>query len=450
MSKTDSQRVNSIRLLLLEHVARRLAAALSKIEGSDSASENERQKKRDYFHLPTLLASGSEYAAQIQMATHVAKATHPDLPVKLATNLNISPSLLPVLNVVGSHLLQFDYEVDATGNGSHNKKIYEIFLLLRTEFQGVSVLNLLKNNDQDAINALGGSPEETQKWTKNLSDLGAPRSHHVASHSMAKQVYWPVGKDQHKGLDPHDDTDFHLLSPLYASSLTHRVYKTVRDFSEQMKSARNAKKAGQFSDHPVHDYPQLAIQKLGGTKPHNISHLNSERRGENILLASLPPVWRAFELKPLLGTDSIFPRFGRRTEVRLIVKAFVNFLKTSPLANIQTRNRRNNFLNDLIDDFFQFSAELRSLEPGWSQTTGCHLSSAEKHWLDPVGVEQACAESGLPLPTETADRVSSLFANWLNAQLRDPLPMDDATFLEWRNQMQEQIKMEEREGRHVN
>lgn len=449
MSKTDSQRADSIRSLLQRHVERRLADAMSKIQGSDSASENERQKKRDYFHLPTLLASGAAYAAQIQMATHVAKATHPDLTVKLTTNLNISPALLPVLDVVGTHVLQSDYEVDTTGNGSHNKKIYEIFLLLRSKFQGVSILDLLKNDDQDAIRALGGSPEESQKWAKLLSAISAPRSQYIASHSLAKQVYWHVGKDPQKVSDPRDDTDFHLLAPLYSSSLVHKVYKTVRDFSDQTSSARNAKKTGQFSDYPVHEYPQLAIQKLGGTKPHNISHLNSERRGENILLASLPPVWRSVELKPLLGTNSIFERYGRRTEVRQIVKALLAFLKTSPPANFETRTRRNAFLNDLMDDFLQLSAELRSLEPGWSQTTDCYLSSAEKHWLDPEGVEQACTESGLPLPTETADRVSTLFANWLNAQLRDPLPMDDTTFLEWRNQMQEQIKAEEREGRHV-
>ena len=161
------------------------------------------------------------------------------------------------------------------------------------------------------------------------------------------------------------------------------------------------------------------------------------------------PVWRSVDLKPLLGIDSLFTRFGRRTEVKQLVKALLVFLKTSPLANLETRTRRNAFLNDLMDSFLQLSAELRSLEPGWSQSAECHLNSAEKHWLDPEGVEQACTDSGLPLPTETADRVSSFFANWLNAQLRDPLPMDDATFLEWRNQMHEQIKTEERESRHV-
>ena len=76
----------------------------------------------------------------------------------------------------------------------------------------------------------------------------------------------------------------------------------------------------------------------------------------------------------------------------------------------------------------------------------CHQDGA-KH-RSAVSPERALASEGVPLPTDTAERVSALFANWLNAQLRDPLPMGDPEFLEWRNRMYEEIKAEEREGRH--
>ena len=108
--------------------------------------------------------------------------------------------------------------------------------------------------------------------------------------------------------------------------------------------------------------------------------------------------------------------------------------------------RRDGFVNDLIDEFLQFSAELRSLPPGWSLASDCHIGSSEKHWLDPEGVEHALESEGLPPPNDTPENISALFANWLNAQLRDPLPMGDPEYLEWRNQMHEQIKAEEREA----
>ena len=450
MLEPDSQRRDAIRALLQRHVEHRLKNALSKIQGEDSAAEKKRQSQHDFFHLQTLLESGAECATKIQLATHIAKATHPSLKVRLVTNLNILPTNLKSLNILGTHALGKNYDIDATGDALYNKISLEAFLLLRNEFEGNRVLDLLKKNDEDAINALGGSKEEARRLAESLLVIDEPRCQYIASHSLTKQIFWPVGKDVHKASDPRDDTDFHMLAPLFASSLIHSVYLKIQDdrFSEDAKAARDAKKDNTFFSRPVREYPQLAVQKLGGTKPQNISQLNSERRGDNFLLASLPPVWRTVEMKPLLRTDSMFIQYSRSKVVRQTVKEFLAFLKSNPPANLETRNRRNAFLSDLIEEFLQFSAQLRSLQPGWSQTPECQLSSAEKHWLDPDGVTLACTALGLALPTETAERVSALFANWVNAQLRDPLPMDDATFLEWRKQMNEQIKAEVREGLH--
>ena len=447
MSLPDSQRTDSIRSLLRSHVERRLTAALSKIQGVDSAAEKERQKQREFFDLQNLLAGGADCADQVQPATHIVKAMHPDPKIRFTTNLNVDPRQLAMLEVIGSHVLQGEYEVDATGNGAYNKKIYEVFLLLRSKFNEVSILDLLKNGDLDAINALGDTSEQSTMLAQKLSGLDEARCRHIASHKLAKQFYWPVAKENHKDPDPHDDADFHLLAPLYASSLTHRVYQTVLDdrFSEEATAARKAKKEGEYSERSVREYPQLAIQKLGGTKPQNISQLNSERRGDNFLFASLPPCWRTVDLKPLLGNDSMFQRYSRRTEVRSVVKALLSFLKSNPVNNRAAKERRIELINALIDEFLQFSAELRSLPSGWSQAPECHLANSEKHWLDSEGVEQALASEGLPLPTDTAEQVSALFANWLNAQLRDPLPMGDPEYLEWRTQMHVQIKAEERE-----
>ena len=141
----------------------------------------------------------------------------------------------------------------------------------------------------------------------------------------------------------------------------------------------------------------------------------------------------------------MFHRFGSRTEVRSMVNALLEFLKTDPTRNMATRERRASFVESIIEEFLQFSAELRSLPPGWSQVPECQLSNQEKHWLDPDGAELGLASDGLSLPTDTHERVSELFANWLNAQLRDPLPTGDPEYREWRDQLREQIKAEERE-----
>ena len=145
----------------------------------------------------------------------------------------------------------------------------------------------------------------------------------------------------------------------------------------------------------------------------------------------------------------MFRRYERRDEVRQTIKTIGEFLWADPVRNIETRKRRTELLDLLIDELLQFTAELRTLDPGWSQEQECWLSPAERHWLDPEGVTAACQTSGRAPPTDTGELISAAFANWLNARLRagnarDPLPVGDPEFLEWRRRMLEQIQADER------
>ncbi len=437
MQNHDPQRVSDLRALIADFLKTRLDDKLDKLKDAEEALVK-RAELITQFVPATWLEDAVRRVGQIQAVTHSLKPIHPDAK---GTSLYSPPQILSELPVVGSHCLGDDFAGDVVGNAA----ALDVYKFLKLAHQGRSLLTLVLARDADLALALSQDPLQAEAWMEAFAGITAPRGR-VASHTLAKQLYWLTGDNP----DPHDDTSFHLLAPLYASSLAHRVYLMIQDdrFSEEAKAARQAKKDGAFSERPVREYSQLAVQSLGGTKPQNISQLNSERRGDNFLLASLPPVWLSVDLKPLLGTDSMFHRYGRRPEVKDMVKVLLAFLKSDPTGNRETRDRRKAWVDVLIDEFLQFTAELRSLPPGWSQAPECRLGSAEKHWLDPEGVEEACIQSGLQLPTDTAERVSALFANWLNKQLRDPLPMGDPEFLEWRTQMHEQIKAEEREGRH--
>ncbi|SEK39371.1 type I-F CRISPR-associated protein Csy1 [Nitrosovibrio tenuis] len=434
MDNIDAQRVGELRVLIAGFLKKRLDDKLDKLKDDDP--------KRGELHAQFTPANWLENAAcrvsQIQAVTHSLKPIHPDAK---GTSLYSPPHVQPILTVVGSHCLGDGFTSDVVGNAA----ALDVYKFLKLEHRGRSLLAFSLARDADLAAALSSDPAQAQAWMAAFAGLTERRGR-VVSHTLAKQLYWLTGED------PHDDANFHLLAPLYATSLAHHVYQAVQDdrFSEEAMAARKAKKEGEYSARPVRQYPDLVIQKLGGTKPQNISQLNSERRGDNLLLASLPPAWRSIDVKPLLVSNSMFPRFSRRAEVRQLVKALLAFLKADPIQNLKTRKRRMELVNGIIDEFLQFSAELRFLPSGWSQTPACRLSSPEKYWLDRDGVEWALTSEGMPLPTDNAERVSALFANWLNAQLRDPLPMGDPEFLEWRNRMCEEIKAEERESRHDN
>ncbi len=433
MNQPDPNRATALRGIITDFLMKRRDAKLKDL----APDEPKRAELHEQFIPATWLEDAARRAGQIQAVTHSLKPVHPDAK---GTNLYCPPSTLAAAEVVGSHCLGDNFAGDVVGNAA----ALDVHKFLKQAHAGSSLLELSVAADADLAAALSDDPAKALAWMQAFASLTEPRGR-LTSHTLAKQLYWQTGDD------PLNDAGFQLLAPLYASSLAHRVFETLQDdrFSDAAKAAREARKANTFSERPVREYPQLAVQQLGGTKPQNISQLNSERRGNNYLLASLPPVWRSVDLKPLLSTDSMFHRFGRRPEVRQSVKALLAFLKSDPKRNMDTRDKRAAWVQLLSDEFLQFTAELRSLEPGWSQTPACQLGDAEARWLDPDGVATTDAELVRPAPTNIPERISAAFANWLNAQLRDPLPTGDTEFLAWRNAMHEHIKTEEREGNHV-
>src|SRR5690606_4276445 len=116
-----------------------------------------------------------------------------------------------------------------------------------------------------------------------------------------------------------------------------RVMREDR-FGEAAKAARKARREGRASPHGYREYPNLAIRKFGGTKPQNISQLNSERHGENWLLPSLPPSWQMPEVRPPWGMESVFEgSFGRQRQIRRLTKELKAFLERVSHNNLSIR-----------------------------------------------------------------------------------------------------------------
>ena len=440
MPISNPQRAAELRRVIDEFLSSRLKDKLDKVKGEDNAPDDsaaQRDELRQQFTFSVWIGDAARRVGQLQAVTHSLKPVHPDAR---GTSLYCPPNELPKHELLGTHCLGLDFEGDVAGNAA----ALDVHKFLKLPFEGSNLLALMLAGDHDLPMVLSDDAEQAAIWIKDFSSITQPRGM-ASSHALAKQLYWLMGND------PGDDGSYHLLGPLFATSLTHKAFQTIYAdrFSDATKDARQARKLGLFTDYVLHDYPNLAVQKLGGTKPQNISQLNSERRGDNYLLASLPPRWKSVDLKPLLNIDSMFHRFGRRSDVKQGVKALLGFLKSDPAANLTTRELRDALAADLVGELLVFSAEIRTLSPGWSQSLDCRLSSGEKHWLDPEGVAAVARQAEKPLPPHSAEQISQAFARWLNRQLRDPLPMGDPEYLHWRDLAQAELDAEEWEVSHA-
>jgi CRISPR-associated protein Csy1 len=439
MPMSYSPRAAVLRGLIEDFLTGRLNDKLKTSSRDDDVSAEavaKRNALRHKFEFTVWIDDAAHRAAQIHAATHVLKAVHPGAT---GTNLWIEPKKLPRHGLVGSYCLGQDIESDVVGNAA----ALDVYKFLKLAVDGQTLLDLMRADDADLRTVLSDDEDQAREWFTMFTSITRSEATQ-SSHTLAKQLYWLTGDDAHA------DEGYHLLAPLFASSLTHRVHQAIDAdrFGETSKNARQARRDNQFSNHVLHDYPNMAVQKVGGTKPQNISQLNSERRGNNYLLASLPPRWKTTGLKPLLNIDSMFQRFDRRPDVKLAVRSLLTLLRSDPAANLATRTRRDGLVRDLAAELSMFGAELRTLPVGWSQSSECRLSAAEKQWLDPDGVESAAAHGGHTSSGGTED-ISEGFGRWLNRKLRDPLPMGDPEYLHWCALAQAELDAEERDTNHA-
>lgn len=382
---------------------------------------------RDKFRLEVWLEDAAKRSAQLKIVTHTIKAVHPDAR---GSNFYCNPRQLVQNDFAGSHLLADDFNSDVVGNAA----ALDVYKFLRLEYDGKILLDWLEAGDADALDALSPDREKSSAWAKAFCGLRQCSSA-IESHTLAKQLYWLVGDD------PVEDAHFHLLAPLYASSLAHMIYETIQEdrFGEPAKQAREARKKNVWHDKELHDYPNLAAQKFGGTNPQNISQLNSERCGVNYLLPSLPPAWKSRSVRPPRG-KSLFDDFVRRNkEAAKSLKELKVFLESNPPVNKPTRDKRDDLLRQIIDAFLEYTMELRSLPPGWSLEPGCLLPQAEKHWLDPLTDEPEIA-GDMETPANTMEEIIHRFANWINSKLGKNLPTGVVEYVFWGDALEDSLK----------
>lgn len=423
-SSQNPARSARIRAILHAFLKERLDSKLDKLADADP----KRAELIDQHAPAAWLEDAARRVRQIQTVTHSLKPIHPDAR---GTNLYLPPDGLPPHADIGSHLLDSDFASDVVGNAA----ALDVYKFLKLEIGDGNLLDALLSEDADAVQALDDDPIRAQRWRDAFVSLTQPGDPTSTSHTRAKQLYWLVGGD------PTDDTAYHLLAPLYASSLAHAVYGVIQEdrFGEANKAARQARRERKPHDGVFRDYRDLAVQKLGGTKPQNISQLNSERRGNNYLLSCAPPLWKSVQLRPPRHVSSVLERiYGARDEVRNAVRDLRRFLESDPPANAATRNRVDAYIDSLIDELVQMASGYQhSLPAGWSRDAEVALVQAERLWLDPlragIAGEDEFREQWLwqDWPAEIGRR----FGNWLNSQLDARLPLGDAEAREWKKEL---------------
>jgi CRISPR-associated protein Csy1 len=374
-----------------------------------------RQAEVDKYKPSIWLTDAASRAKQLQLVTHAVKFTHSD-----AKGTSVFASGLDSANsYVGTHCLQ-QPAIDIVGNAA----ALDVGKLLMLEADGKTLVDYIQQENMAPFEPYADSKEQLQEWLQGFQLAVTAKD--PSSHKLAKQLYWPLEKEG----------EYHLLLPLFASALSHEIYERVNfaRFSEEQKAARDARRKEQFSETATIEYPNIAVQAFGGTKPQNISQLNSSRGGKAYLLSSAPPTWEQQE-KPPLKVKSIF-RGPFSRQVYPQIKGLKAFLVES--ANQQStsriREQRARRIDDIVDRLIAYGATVRRFPAGWSSSPDCHLPLHQTLWLDPKRrlMDPEFAEHFDK--KEWQSKVAEDFARFINAQLeyKSELSTGDAEFIQWK------------------
>nr|WP_321279064.1 type I-F CRISPR-associated protein Csy1 [uncultured Vibrio sp.] len=348
------------------------------------------------------LTDAAKRAKQISLATHAAKFTHSD--AKASSILLNHYKIDDVRYLTTQHIP--NKAIDAVGNAA----ALDVARLLKLEVNGETLIGQLQSQRVEALRAFTEDEHLLANW--QLGFAQALSDEKLSAHTLTKQLYFPVNSEEE---------EYHLLCPLYSSALSSELYSKIRQSRYgDSKEVRDAYKKGLYDERTNVYFPATAVQMFGGSKPQNISQLNSERHGQGFLLNCAPPTYQA-QTKPPLHSSSIFNRqFAFQTGA--LIREFKAFLTglTDKDRNFKTRYQRDyHYVKPLIDSLLNSVAEIQSIpnSSGWTNSPECNMKRAHQLLLDidnPDPAFQREREQG-----DWLDIVANDFSHWLLRKLEN-------------------------------
>ncbi|MEY8241146.1 MAG: type I-F CRISPR-associated protein Csy1 [Cycloclasticus sp.] len=383
--------------------------------------------------------AATRMAGQLKFGTHISKGVHPD---SKGDNVNFSGAGPLPKGIVGSQTLA-SLSLDANGNAAA-LPLAAFFDAWVNEEDNIKIVDVIQEGNSVLSTAFATDTDQSKKYVARFKDaLGNPDDK-PATHGRNKQILWPLD-------GAIEDDQYISLVPLYPSSLTNDFLRRVNAvrYSQENKQARDNRKKKSVEQQAYKAVPDVAVVRLGGTKPQNISRLISKQSGRNYLLQSLPPkiggerVYRLTKEQASFFSSRLnqYTYFGLKNLFAVV---------SSEKKTVEQRDANKQGLDIILAEVLKAAANIQGVYPeGWSQDYS--LSMAEKYWLDPKRGDMAGEDEFLSAQ-EASDwhqEIIESFALWLNGALRAEFPkrsaeFGDAEYREWKRAMESAIGVSKR------
>ncbi len=313
------------------------------------------------FILENWLPDAANRAKQLSMVTHPGKFSHPGAKTSsiIASCERHSDGFIRTGNV--------ETELDVFGNAAA-LDVYKFLSLVMKN--GKTVLINLQDKTEEIQQQFKFSTAPFAELHSGLLSIKKDSSSGLHTSGKIKQVYFPVGDD------------YHLLSILTPSGIMFKLKERINKirFSDQAKQAREAMRKNEPDSQGFSEIYDLSVIGFGGTKPQNISVLNSQNFGQSYLLQSLPPVLQKRTVHP--PKKSFFSNTLNPWKYKESFHALHKLIYTD-YNNVDIREGRDRIIQFIISQVIERMWLIRQLEQGWSENdTFANLPEYQKLWLD--------------------------------------------------------------------
>ncbi|OCQ52111.1 CRISPR-associated protein Csy1 [Photorhabdus australis subsp. thailandensis] len=362
----------------------------------------QRKALEEHYEVRSWLDDAANRAKQISLVTHALKFTHSD--ARGSSIFAASSNTTENIKYLSTATL-YKPVIDSVGNAA----ALDIAKLLQTEYQEDSLVACLNRGNYSALAELAENEQQLERWVSGFRQALSDET--LSSHKLAKQLYFPVNSEC---------GEYHLLSPLFSSSLAHAMHQRIAEarFGESSKEINKAKKEERWHSEVRVSYPNTAVQNIGGTKPQNISYLNSVRGGRAWLLSCSAPTWQS-NIKLPKRRRSIFEQPGQFVRLSYrTVRSMRQYLFRVQKHTEKIRQNRQVYVDEIIDILFNYVASVQDQVEfkGWS--ADCNLKRSQQLWLDPYRCQQ---DEIFKFEREGGDwkkEIADDFSLWLNNELR--------------------------------
>lgn len=355
---------------------------------------------------------------KIIKTTHVLKFTH-----GAASNAGVLIDNIEAENLLTTATLGKNRAYDLAHN---NGNLITISRFLALSLMGKSIFDCIMEGNFEFLDSFYGSQEQLVKWKDGLANLIESRN--IKTAEFAKQSYFPVRADKF---------DYHILVPLFSSSVAEALYRRVSDSifdAEQVKIREQIRvDKGEHSKYAKGvdiRFPNIAVAKFGGAQPQNISMLNKGRNwkasqtdnsayGIGYLFNCAPPTWRS-QLKPPVKNKSLFDEASINCQAKTDIDFLREFLLRFERIELSIKPPERmkwieDWVGNIIDEVFYYVYSIHQLPAGWSSEANIKLKIEHQYLLDPYRDNETFQADRQVVSWQSV--ICSDFAKWLNRAL---------------------------------